>query len=146
MNLNNQSAMTLAKANMAMSLKLCSLMRHYHSQVMGDMQKHLDACQAEFEAKTQESINANDWTGIMTAWMNSPLVFTRLQNTHMQEAMQTAMSAQLTLNNEMKDAMGSWQKETAAAMQEGVGAMPMSTTMRDYFNGYLKPTTEARPA
>jgi hypothetical protein len=46
----------------------------------------------------------------------------------------------------MKDAMGGWQKETASALQEGVGAMPMSTTMRDYFNGYLKPTTEVRRA
>jgi hypothetical protein len=143
MNLNNQSAMTLAKANMAFSLKLSSLMRNYNSQVMRDFQKHLEACQAEFESKTQESLAANDWASMFTAWMSAPMVFSRLQNTHMQEVMQTAMSSQLSLSNEMKDAMSGWQKETAGALQEGVGAMPMSTSMRDYFNGYLKPGSVA---
>jgi hypothetical protein len=62
-----------------------------------------------------------------------PLLVMRLQLHQSQKVLESSIAAQLRISTVSREAMANWQRETALALQEGAGAMPLSTTLRGFF-------------
>lgn len=151
LNFNNQTGLMLTKANTDLMLKLCEVMRANGTQLMGNLQKNVQACQTEFEANVRDSMKANNWTNMTMAWMNIPLLLMKHQAGQMQQILESSVRAQLQSSSVMKDAMSNWQKDAALAIQESSSSMPLSASLRAFMNGYsmpepFKPLGSAEPS
>jgi hypothetical protein len=87
-------------------------------------------------------LKANDWAAVCSALSNMPLLVMRLQLHQFQKVLESSIAAQLRISAVSREAMANWQRDTALALQEGAGAMPLSTTLRGFFG--KGPTDSAR--
>ena len=133
MNINQQAALTLSKSNLSLLLTICELGRSQSTQMINELEVQLESCYKEFESTSQALLQANDWTTVCSALSNMPLLVMRLQLHQVQKILESSIAAQLRISAVSREAMANWQRETALALQEGAGAMPLSTTLRGFF-------------
>jgi hypothetical protein len=133
MNINQQAALTLSKSNLSLLLTLCELGRNQSAQMINELETQLESCYKEFESTSQALLQASDWAAVCSALSNMPLLVIRLQLHQFQKVLESSIAAQLRISAVSREAMANWQRETALALQEGAGAMPLSTTLRGFF-------------
>ena len=133
MNINQQTALTLSKSNLSLLLTLCELGRTQSAQMINELEIQLESCYKDFESTSQALLQANDWVAVSSALSNMPLLVMRLQLHQFQKILESSIVAQLRISAVSRDAMANWQRETALALQESAGAMPLSTTLRGFF-------------
>lgn len=133
MNINQQAALTLSKSNLSLLLTLCELGRNQSAQMINELETQLESCYKEFESTSQALLQASDWAAVCSALSNMPLLVMRLQLHQSQKVLESSIAAQLRISTVSREAMANWQRETALALQEGAGAMPLSTTLRGFF-------------
>jgi len=59
----------------------------------------------------------------------------KMQTRQIQQMLEFNARIQQQTNTILRDAMSNWQKDAALAMQESAGAMPLSTALRNWFDG-----------
>jgi hypothetical protein len=133
MNINQQAALTLSKSNLSLLLTLCELGRSQSAQMINELETQLESCYKEFESNSKALMQASDWAAVCSALSNMPLLVMRLQLHQFQKVLESSIAAQLRISAVSREAMANWQRETALALQEGAGAMPLSTTLRGFF-------------
>jgi hypothetical protein len=133
MNINQQAALTLSKSNLSLIVTLCELGRSQSTKTISELETQLESCYKEFESSSQALLQANDWATVCSALSNIPLLVMRLQLHQFQKVLESSVAAQLRISAVSREAMANWQRETALALQEGAGAMPLSTTLRGFF-------------
>ncbi|NBW00409.1 MAG: hypothetical protein EBR85_01610 [Betaproteobacteria bacterium] len=133
MNINQQAALTLSKSNLSLLLTLCELGRSQSAQMINELEAQLESCDTEFHLATKALLQANDWNAACWAVINLPLLVSRLQIHQLQKIFEASVAAQLRVTAVSREAMASWQRETALALQETAGAMPLSTALRGLF-------------
>ena len=133
MNINQQTALTLSKSNLSLLLTLCELGRTQSAQMINELEIQLESCYKDFESTSQALLQANDWAAVSSALSNMPLLVMRLQLHQVQKILESSIAAQLRISAVSREAMANWQRETALALQERAGAMPLSTTLRGFF-------------
>ena len=140
MNINQQAALTLSKSNLSLLLTLCELSRNQSAQMINELGTQLESCYKEFESTSQALLQASDWAAVYSALGNMPLLVMRLELHQFQKVLESSIAAQLRISAVSREAMANWQRETALALQEGAGAMPLSATFRGFFG---KGTTDS---
>jgi hypothetical protein len=133
MNINQQAALTLSKSNLSLLVALCELGRTQSAKMINELEIQLESCYKEFESTSQALLQASDWAAVCSALSNMPLLVMRLQLHQSQKVLESSIAAQLRISTVSREAMANWQRETALALQEGAGAMPLSTTLRGFF-------------
>jgi hypothetical protein len=133
MNINQQAALTLSKSNLSLLVTLCELGRTQSAKMINELEIQLESCYKEFESTSQALLQASDWAAVCSALSNMPLLVIRLQLHQSQKVLESSIAAQLRISTVSREAMANWQRETALALQEGAGAMPLSTTLRGFF-------------
>ncbi|MFN4899937.1 MAG: hypothetical protein ACK5GG_00630 [Betaproteobacteria bacterium] len=133
MNINQQAALTLSKSNLSLLVTLCELGRTQSAKMINELEIQLESCYKEFESTSQALLQASDWAAVCSALSNMPLLVMRLQLHQSQKILESSIAAQLRISTVSREAMANWQRETALALQEGAGAMPLSTTLRGFF-------------
>ena len=133
MNINQQAALTLSKSNLSLLLTLCELGRGQSAQMINELETQLEACYKEFESTSQALLQASDWAAVCSALSNMPVLVMRLQLHQFQKVLESSIAAQLRISAVSREAMANWQRETALALQEGAGAMPLSAAFRGFF-------------
>lgn len=133
--MNNEASAKLAKANISLAVRLSELAHQQNSLLMDSLQKNLSSCYAEFETNAKNALSAGDWISMSTAWATIPLLMMKMQTRQIQQMLEFNAKIQQQTNTILKDAMSNWQKDAALAMQESAGAMPLSTALRNWFDG-----------
>jgi hypothetical protein len=131
MNINRQAALTLSKSNLGLLLTLCELSRSQSAQMISELGAQLESCYKEFESTSQALLQANDWQAVCSALSNMPLLLMRLQYHQFQKVLESSIAAQLRISAVSREAVANWQRETALALQESAGAMPLSAALRE---------------
>ena len=139
MHVNQQVGLTLSKSNLSLMLTICELTRNQSIQMIDELEKNLESCYREFEATAKNLLNANDWISVAAALGNMPYLVMKLQTQQLQKIMESWIKAQLRISSVSREAIANWQRESATALQEGAGAMPLSATLRSLF-GEASPT------
>lgn len=136
-NLNNEVADKLAKANINLALKWCELLHNENMQLLQSFQKGCVNCHQELENNAKKALGSNDWVSMNMSWMTLPMTLMKMQSWQTQQLFEFNAKVQQQANAMLRDAVSGWQKEVAAAMQEGAGAMPLSSALRNWFNGSM---------
>lgn len=131
MNINRQAALTLSKSNLGLLLTLCELSRSQSAQMISELEAQLESCYKEFESTSRALLQANDWVAVCSALSNMPLLLMRLQAQQFQKVLESSIAAQLRISAVSREAVANWQRETALALQESAGAMPLSAALRE---------------
>ncbi len=134
-NLNTDAQMKLAKANLALTARLYELGHQQNMLLIEGLQKTLSEAFAEFQAAAKTALGAGDWAAFSTAWTTMPLLMLKMQTRQMQQILEFNAKTQQNMNMVLRDAMSSWQKDAGAALQETAGSMPVSTALRNWFDG-----------
>ena len=137
--LNNQAGVKLAKANISLAVRLSELAHQQNSMWMDSLQKNLSGCYSEFEANAKNALSAGDWASMSMAWATMPLLMMKMQTRQIQQMLEYNAKLQQQTNSMLRDGLATWQREAAIAMQEGAGAMPLSTALRNWFDGAALP-------
>lgn len=140
MHVNQQVGLILSKSNLSLMLTLCELTRNQGIQMIDELEKNLESCYREFETTAKDLLNASDWISVAAALGNMPYLVMRLQTQQLQKIMESWIKTQLRISSVSRDAIATWQRDSATALQEGAGAMPLSATLRSFF-GQTTPTT-----
>lgn len=134
-NITTDAQMRLAKANLALTARLYELGHQQNMLLLEGLQKTLSESFQEFQSSAKSALGAGDWAAFSTIWTTMPLLVMKMQARQMQQILEFNAKTQQTMNMVLREAMSSWQKDAGAALQESAGAMPMSTALRDWFNG-----------
>jgi len=135
MNINQQATLDMIKANVTLYQKTCELLHRQSAQAIENLQKATHSCETEIGQDLKRSLESGNWNAAMMAWANMPLIVMKLSTQHAQEILESGIKTQLQTTNAYKDAIAAWQRNLSLALQEGAGAMPMSATLRNFFNG-----------
>lgn len=133
--MNNDASAKLTKANISLAVRLSELAHQQNSLLMDSLQKSLSGCYAEFETNAKNALSAGDWISMSTTWATIPLMMMKMQTRQIQQMLEFNAKIQQQTNTILRDAMSNWQKDAALAMQESAGAMPLSTALRNWFDG-----------
>ncbi len=133
--MNNEASAKLTKANISLAVRLSELAHQQNSLLMDSLQKTLSGCYAEFETNAKNALSAGDWISMSTTWATIPLMMMKMQTRQIQQMLEFNAKIQQQTNTILRDAMSNWQKDAALAMQESAGAMPLSTALRNWFDG-----------
>lgn len=138
MHVNQQVGLILSKSNLSLMLTLCELSRNQGIQMIDELEKNLESCYHEFEATAKSLLNASDWISVAAALGNMPALVMKLQTQQLQKIMESWIKAQLRISAVSREAIATWQRDSATALQEGAGAMPLSATLRGLFGEAAK--------
>lgn len=130
MHVNQQVGLILSKTNLSLMLTLCELTRNQGIQMIDELEKNLESCYQEFESTAKNLLGAQDWISVAAALSNMPLLVMRMQTQQVQKVMESWIKTQLKISTVSREAIANWQRESAAALQESAGAMPLSATLR----------------
>ncbi|MBU3725015.1 MAG: hypothetical protein FGM18_05820 [Burkholderiaceae bacterium] len=133
MHVNQQVGLTLSKSNLSLMLTLCELTRSQGIQMLDELEKNLESCYHEFEATAKNLLSANDWISVVAALGNMPYLVMRLQTQQLQKILESWIKTQLRVSTVAREAVSNWQRESATALQETAGAMPLSATLRGFY-------------
>lgn len=137
MYLDPQSSLALYKVNLKFYFRLCDLMRENMLRWSEAGNHSLDTCAAELETAATRLLDAGDWRAM--GFVASDLFWKalQLQTGAMQHMTETVLGSQSSFASSLQAAISIWQKESAEALKETAGAMPISTALHDYLKDYL---------
>lgn len=137
MYLDPQTSLALYKVNLKFYFRLCDLARENLLRWSEAGNRSLDTTAAELETGATRMLDAADWRTM--GFVASDLFWRslQLQANAMQHMAETVLSSQGATASAVQEAISAWQKDSAAALKETAGAMPISTSMQDYLENYL---------
>lgn len=134
-NMNTDAQMRLAKANLTLIARMYELGHQQNILLLEGLQKTLTESFQEFQSSAKSALGAGDWAAFSTAWTTIQFLTMKMQARQMQQILEFNAKTQQNMNTILREAMSNWQKDAGAALQESAGAMPLSTALRDWFNG-----------
>lgn len=137
MYLDPQSTLTLYKVNLQLYFRLCDLTRQSALRWSEAGNRAIDSCSAELESAATRMLDASDWKSLNGIAADLYWKALQLQTDVIQQVAETSLANQSTFANAAQEAISAWQKDAAASLKETTGAMPISTTLQDYFQDYL---------
>lgn len=146
MYLDPQSTLTLFKVNLQLYFRLCDLTRENTLRWSEAGNRALNTCTAELENAATRMLDASDWNSLNGIAGDLYWKALQLQTNVVQQVAETTLGNQSAFGTASQEAVSTWQKEAAAALKETTGAMPISTTLQDYFQDYLHLLTPTQPA
>ena len=149
MYLDPQSTLTLFKVNLQLYFRLCDLTRESTLRWSEAGNRAVNSCTAELENAATRMLDAGDWKSLNGIAADLYWKALQLQTDVIQQVAETSLANQSTFANAAQEAISTWQKDAAASLKETTGAMPISTTLQDYFQDYLQllaPKDSARKA
>lgn len=149
MYLDPQSTLTLFKVNLQLYFRFCDLSRESALRWSEAGNRAVNSCTSELESATTRMLDASDWKSLNGIAADLYWKALQLQTDVVQQVAETSLANQSTFANAAQEAISTWQKDAAASLKETTGAMPISTTLQDYFQDYLQllvPKDSARKA
>ena len=146
MYLDAQSSLKLYKINLQFCFRLCDLLREsgVHWSEAGN--RAVDGCAAELESATTRMLDAGDWNALGFVAGDLFWKALQLQTGAVQQLAETVLGNQTAVASGVQAAVSEWQRESAAALKESTGAMPISTSLQDYMQDYLHLLVPSAPA
>ncbi len=143
MYLDAQSSLTLYKVNLQYGFRLCDLLRDNALRCSEAGSRALDSCAVQLEDAATRMLEASDWSSL--GLVSSDLAWKALQlhNAAIQRTAETALDHQAALQRAVQAAVAGWQQDSAAALREARGAMPISTTLQECLDAWLQMCTPA---
>lgn len=145
MYLDAQSSLTQYKVNLQFYFRLCDLLRENGLRWSEAGNRAVDACAAELESASTRMLDARDWNSLGFVASDLGWKALQLQCGAVQQLAETTLNNQSAFSAAVQEAVSSWQKDSAAALKESTGAMPISTTLQDYLQDYLHLLTPQAP-
>lgn len=146
MYLDPQSTLTLFKVNLQLYFRLCDLARENALRWSEVGNRALNTCTEKLENTATRMLDANDWNSLNGITGDLYWKALQLQTNVLQQVAETTLGNQSSFSSASQKAISTWQKDASAALKETTGAMPISTTLQDYFQGYLHLLTPLDPA
>ncbi|SDR93110.1 hypothetical protein [Pseudomonas oryzae] len=137
MYLDPQSTLTLFKVNLQLYFRLCDLTRESALRWSEAGNRAVNSCTSELESAATRMLDASDWQSLNGIAADLYWKALQLQTDVIQQVAETSLANQSTFSNAAQEAISTWQKEAASTLKETTGAMPISTTLQDYFQDYL---------
>jgi hypothetical protein len=132
MRLDPQSSLALYKVNLQFYFRLCDLLRENGLRWAAAGRDTFEACATDFEHAATRTLDAGDWKAV--GFVAGDLYWKALQQQTqaLQRFAETVVANQTGFATALQDAVASWQKEAAAALQESAGAMPISAMLQSW--------------
>lgn len=127
-----QSSLALYKVNLKFYFRLCDLVRENLLRWSDAGNHALDTCAAELETAATRLLDAGDWHAM--GFVAGDLYWKALQSqtNAIQHMTETILGSQSSFASALQESISTWQKESAEALKETTGAMPISTTLQHF--------------